>query len=73
MIDKLTKDQAVIITAFTGVLCCDWRDFHAYAERALGRPVFSHEFGTTQTMAELREMVRLDFLAMLPVETQPEQ
>lgn len=39
------KEIGQIVTAYTGVMCSTFPDFHEYAERILGRPIFTHEFG----------------------------
>ena len=68
MSGRLTQEQALVITGFTGVTCCKFRDFHADVERRLGRPVFTHEFGSEHLSDELREAYRADFMAMLSPE-----
>ena len=47
-IQKLTKEQAVIISGFTGILCGEFSDFHADVEKRLGRGVQTFEFGLAQ-------------------------
>lgn len=66
MTNKLTKDQAIIITGFTGVLCCEFSDFHADVERRKGAPVWTHEFASNKD--EVRELYRADFMALLPMD-----
>lgn len=61
---KLTKDQAIILTGFTGVLCCDFSDFHADVERRMGHPVWVHQFASNK--GKVKDLYRDDFLAMLP-------
>ncbi|MBR8376509.1 hypothetical protein KDW20_12045 [Burkholderia cenocepacia] len=60
---KLTKQQAIIITGFTGVLCCDFGDFHTDVERRKGRGVWTHEFASNKD--ELKELYRDDFMSIL--------
>ena len=60
----LTKEQAVIIMAFTGIACCPFSEFHEYAEQKLGRPIFTHEFGRKEVMEQLKMVCRDDFLAI---------
>jgi len=56
---RLTKDQALIISVYTGVLLCDnFSDLHEYIEKLAGRPVFTHEMGNTKLMDELKEKVK---------------
>ena len=63
---SFTKEQAVVITGFTGVMACkSFSDFHADVERRLGRPVLTHEFGNTKFADELRDLYAADFLSMV--------
>lgn len=62
--EKLTKEQALIITGYTGYTCCNFGDFQLDAEKRLGRSIFTHEFGTEEVRDELKEVYRDDFLAM---------
>lgn len=61
---RLSITQGVIITGFTGVPACDFSDFHKDAERRLGRPVWTHEFGNREMKVKLKELYRDDFVAM---------
>jgi len=61
----ITKQEALAIMAYTGVVCVPFDAFHEYAERVLGRPIFTHEFASEKTMEELKEKTKRDFLAMV--------
>lgn len=63
---KLTKEQAIIVSGFTGTLCCEFSDFHEDIEKRLGRPVFTHEFGGALIWEKIREVYTEDFMAILP-------
>jgi hypothetical protein len=65
---KLTKEQAIVITGFTGITACQFGDFHGDVERRLGHSVFTHEFGNKRFMEKIQELYREDFLSMLGVE-----
>jgi hypothetical protein len=41
----LPADAIASFQLFEEKLCMDFADFHAAVETALGRPVFTHEFG----------------------------
>ena len=57
---QLTKEQAIILTGFTGILMVqNTSDFHEDVERRLGRPVFTHEFADRH--GEIKEAYRADF------------
>ncbi len=52
------KEIAFFLTAATGRLFCDFGEFHKWAEKRLGRPIFTHEFSSYGTaLEELRESI----------------
>jgi hypothetical protein len=61
---RLTKEQAAIIGAFTGFTAGPFGDIHEYAERVLGRPIFTHEFANDDFAKKLEDAARGDFLAI---------
>lgn len=65
-IDPLTLGQAVILSAFTGTLCCDFSTYHKYVEHLLGRPVWTHEMGDPRIAEQIKEAARGDFLKLNP-------
>lgn len=62
MTNRLTKEQAAIIGAYTGYAAGPFSDIHGYAEKVLGRPVWTHQF--PKIADELREAAKADFLAL---------
>ena len=62
---KLTKEQAIVITGFTGKLACKFADFHEDVEKRMGEPVFTHQFGDREFAKQIEELYRADFLAMI--------
>lgn len=64
MAERLTREQAAIIGAFTGYAVGPFSDIHGYAEKVLGRPIWTHQFAEKEVMAELREAARADFVAL---------
>jgi len=61
---KLTSEQAVVVSAFTGYHIGDFAETHKAVEEKLGRPVWTHEFPSLRD--EIREAFRDDFIAMNP-------
>ena len=61
---RLTKEQAAIIGAYTGYTASNFAHVQDYAERILGRPIFTHEFADEATVEELRLAAKPDFLAI---------
>ena len=60
----LTKEQAAIVSAYTGYLLGDFGTMHEYIEKIMGRPVWTHEM--PRLMDEIRERSRADFLSLTP-------
>jgi len=66
-IDKLTHEQALVLTGFTGVLCIpNFADFHADVEKRLGHSVWTHQFASPEMKERVKDAYRDDFMAMLP-------
>jgi hypothetical protein len=61
---KLTREQAAIIGAYTGVSCGPFEDVHVYAEKVLDRPIWTRQFANKELMAELRAATKPDFIAI---------
>lgn len=64
--DKLKVDQAVVISAYTGILCCDFSDMHKEIERRMGRAVFTHELGNKETWEDIKTLFKDDFVSLVP-------
>ena len=58
----MTKQEAAVMTAFTGIYIGYFSDFHAYAEGVMGTPILSHQFGDPVFMYRLKEAARKDFI-----------
>ena len=66
--NKLTKEQAIVITGFTGVLACKFNDFHHDVEARLGHAVWTHQFCDKEFSEKINELYRDDFLKLLGIE-----
>jgi hypothetical protein len=60
--ERLTKEQAAIIGAYTGYLAGPFSDMHEYIEKILGRPVFTHDLALKTVVGEIQEASKKDFL-----------
>lgn len=60
----MTKDERLIVSAYTGVLMCDMGDLQKYIEGVLGRPVWTHELADHEIAEEIKAKVKPDFLAL---------
>ena len=56
----MTKQEGAVITAATGILFTDFAVFHAYAEKLIGKPIYTHEFCNPELWAELRRLSKMD-------------
>lgn len=65
--EALNKEQALLLSAYTGVLLCDdFSDLHQYIEKIAGRPVFTHEIDrNTEFMKELQEKLKPQVLGII--------
>ena len=61
---KLTREQAAVVGAFTGFTAGPFEDIHVYAEKKMGRPIFTHEFASRDMADALKELAREDFLSL---------
>jgi hypothetical protein len=61
---RLTKEQAAIIGAYTGITLGPFSGIHEYAEKKLGRPIFTHEFASRELMDRLKEAAKDDLLSI---------
>ena len=58
---RLTKEQAVIISAYTGILHGPvMSELHEYIETKLGRPVMTHEIPSV--LEQVKNLATKDFL-----------
>lgn len=58
----MTKREAAIVSAYTGVLIGKFSDMHKYIEEKLNRPVFTHELGNKELCKEIKEISKQDFI-----------
>ena len=57
----MTKRECAIVSAYTGILCGDFNEFHKYVEELLGRPVWTHEFANEELVQRIKELSKDDF------------
>lgn len=59
----MTKHEAAVIMAYTGVTLLvheDFRYFHGYVEKLMGRPVFTHQLA--ELAEEIKEKAKPEFI-----------
>ena len=62
--ERLTKEQAAVIGAYTGFAAGPFADIHEYAEKVLERPIWTREFASKKLVDDLRAASKADFLAL---------
>ena len=60
----MTKEEKIIVSAYTGYLMCDISEVHKYIQEKLGRPIWSHEFAFKSVQEEVKEKTKEDFLRL---------
>lgn len=62
---EMTEFQKIVVTGFTGTLCCNFSTFHEDVERRLGHPVFTHQMGDKEFMGQVKKSYEADFMAII--------
>ena len=60
----MTKNERLIVSAYTGILMVEWSEFLDFAEEKLGRPVLAKETDTEEFATALIEAVENDFMKL---------
>lgn len=60
----MNKRERVIVSAYTGVLMCNFLDVAEYIREKLGRPVWTHEYADNKVQREIQEKTKDDFLEL---------
>lgn len=61
----MTKKEAAIVSAYTGILIGEFSDLHEYIEKILDRPVFTHELSDKKLCVKIKEKSRQDFINII--------
>ena len=67
----MTHREKVIVSAYTGILMCDFSDVHEYIEKILGGPVWTHQLADKKIQDEIKEASKSDFIAICEAEEGP--
>lgn len=62
---RLTKEQGIILTGYTGFMCCSFPDFHEDVEKRMGQPLLMHEISILRD--EIQDLYQDDFMGMMPL------
>ena len=58
----MTKREAAIVSAYTGILIGKFSDMNAYIEEKLGTPIWTHQLTDEKLWEEIKEAVTTDFI-----------
>lgn len=58
----MTKQEKLIVSAYTGVLLCDYPEFHEYAENLLERKIHTQDFSEQAVWDDLKLKVSAQFM-----------
>jgi len=64
---RLSREQAAVVTVYTGILIGSFDDAKRYASQLLGRPATELDFGSGGA-DQLAELAKDDFVAMSPTD-----
>lgn len=62
---EMTEFQKIVLTGFTGTLCCKFDKFHEDVEKRIGYGVFTHQFGDKEFMEKVKGLYHDDFMAII--------
>jgi hypothetical protein len=60
----MTKREAAIVSAYTGVLLGDFDELHKYIEEIMGGDVFTHEPGNREKWGEIKARSKPDLISL---------
>jgi hypothetical protein len=58
----MTLREKQVVSAYTGVLMCNFSDLHGYIEEILERPIWTHELAYEKIQDEIKEKSKKEFL-----------
>ena len=61
----MTLREKVVLSAYTGILMCDFDEVHEYIEKLLGRSVWTHELASEALWTQIKEKAKPDFLEII--------
>lgn len=60
----MTKREAAIVSAYTGILLGNFSDMQEYVEQIMERPVWTHEFADHDFFEEIKAKAKTDFVSI---------
>lgn len=65
----MTEHEKIVVSAYTGVLMCEFGKVHEYIEKILERPIWTHELAREELWEQIKEKSKTDFLKICNDET----
>lgn len=66
----MNRQEAAIVSAYTGYLIGEYSDMQEYITDLMGRPIFTHELANDKLMKEIRAKSKKDFVS-IPIISEP--
>ena len=60
----MTKREAAIVSAFTGILIGKFSDMHEYIEEVMDGPVMTHQLGNKEFCQTINDKSKQDFISI---------
>lgn len=57
-IDGKTFSVGAVLSAYTGILLCEFGDMHEYIQHVFGRTVWTHEMGDRDFLPQLQRRIK---------------
>lgn len=58
----MTKEEAAIVTAYTGFVIGEFSDAHEYMQKIFGGPIWTHELGDKDFYDNIKSLAKEDFI-----------
>lgn len=62
----ITKREAAIISAYTGILLGEFSEMCKYAEQIMKRPIWTYEYADKNIADEIKQKSKKDFYSLSP-------
>ena len=60
----MTKEEKLIVSAYTNIMMVNSEEFHKFVEKKLGRTVHEYEYAFKDTVDQIKNAVKADFLKL---------
>lgn len=60
----MTKREAAIVSAYTGILLGEFHEMHKYIEEILNKPVLTHQLADKNMWELIKDKSRIDFITI---------